>query len=57
MGLSICKQICKALGGDIWLESTSNEGSVFVFSMTVFKAPQICDTVEPEKTLDEQQED
>ena len=23
LGLSICKQICQALSGDIWLESTS----------------------------------
>ena len=37
LGLSICKQICKALGGDIELESSSARGSNFVFSMKVYK--------------------
>ena len=31
LGLSICKQICQVLGGDIWLDSTSEQGSVFIF--------------------------
>ena len=37
LGLSICKQICKALGGDIELESSSVLGSTFVFSMKAYK--------------------
>ena len=37
LGLSICKRICQALNGDIWVESTSKEGTVFVFTMEVFQ--------------------
>jgi len=31
LGLSICKGIVKLLGGDIWMESEVNKGSVFSF--------------------------
>ena len=34
-----------SLGGDIWLESTSFEGSTFVFSMRVYETSQICTNV------------
>ena len=37
LGLSISKQICQALGGDIRLEQTSLRGSTFTFSMKSFK--------------------
>lgn len=33
IGLFICKSIIKAHGGDIWLESKINKGSVFYFSL------------------------
>lgn len=33
LGLAICKKICILMGGDIWLESSSKNGSVFTFSV------------------------
>ena len=36
VGLSICKQICENLGGDIKVFSELNSGSKFVFTMQVF---------------------
>ena len=37
MGLTICKQICESLGGDITVTSKPKFGSKFTFSMKVFK--------------------
>ena len=45
MGLSISKQICQALGGDIRLEQTSQEGSIFTFSVKAFKTTQFCEDI------------
>ena len=36
IGLSICKQICENLGGDIYVTSVSGQGSTFRFQMKVF---------------------
>ena len=36
VGLSICKQICESLGGNIQVFSAPNCGSNFVFTMDVF---------------------
>ena len=36
VGLSICKQICQRLGGDIQVMTEPNIGSKFVFTMEVF---------------------
>ena len=36
VGLSICKQICKSLGGDISVISVPDRGSQFTFTMKVF---------------------
>ena len=33
LGLSICKNLVNLLGGDIWIESELNKGSVFSFSI------------------------
>ena len=46
MGLSICKKICKELGGDITVKSTLGKGSKFRFRMLI---PQFdSDPVAPE---------
>ena len=41
IGLSICKQICHRLGGEILVKSVPNNGSTFVFSMPVFFATEL----------------
>ena len=33
MGLPICKKIIESNGGEIWLESELNKGSIFYFSL------------------------
>ena len=33
LGLAICKRLCQVMKGDIWIESTSSEGSVFCFEI------------------------
>lgn len=35
LGLAISKQLCIAMAGDVWLERTSPEGSVFCFEMNL----------------------
>ncbi|MFC2104758.1 response regulator [Bacteroidota bacterium] len=37
LGLAICKNITKLLGGDIWIESEPNKGSIFYFSIPYIK--------------------
>ena len=36
VGLSICKQICQKLDGDITAKSVQTKGSTFTFTMRVF---------------------
>ena len=38
LGLSICKQIAKLFGGDVWVESEVDKGSVFHFTAWVEKS-------------------
>ncbi|MBN2090079.1 PAS domain S-box protein [candidate division KSB1 bacterium] len=35
LGLTICKEIIRAHGGTIWLESVPNEGSTFYFTLVI----------------------
>lgn len=40
LGLTICQKICDAMGGEIRLESSSSDGSVFVFECLVQLLPE-----------------
>jgi two-component system sensor histidine kinase/response regulator len=40
LGLSICKQISNLMGGDVWVESHSGEGSTFHFSAWLAKCEE-----------------
>lgn len=38
LGLSICSKIIQMMGGNIWVESKENEGSKFIFTLSLLKA-------------------
>ena len=40
MGLAICKRILEACGGEIYAESSVNQGATFVFSLPVYRQAQ-----------------
>ncbi len=46
LGLNICKQLVKMLGGNIWLESKLGEGSSFYFTMPCSRAESHIDEEE-----------
>lgn len=39
LGLAICKKLIERQGGEIWVASTSNQGTTFCFSLPVMSAP------------------
>ena len=41
VGLSICKQICESLGGDIKVYTELSSGSNFVFNMAVYESAEV----------------
>ena len=41
VGLSICKQICRNLGGDITVKSQPNVGSTFKMTMKVYSVNKL----------------
>lgn len=47
LGLAISKGLCEKMGGIIWVTSEENKGSVFSFTMKIFKA----DSVQEDKEL------
>lgn len=49
IGLAICKKIVQLLGGEIWLESEEDEGTIFYFTIKKQSAEQ---TAESEVTRD-----
>jgi PAS domain S-box-containing protein len=49
LGLVICKRMCELMGGEIWVESQSGQGSTFHFTVV---APRINTLDEPETQVD-----
>jgi len=45
LGLTICKNVIDAMGGEIWVESTKDKGSKFIFTVPMIK-------VSPDKFID-----
>jgi two-component system sensor histidine kinase/response regulator len=54
LGLSISKRLIQLMGGDIWVESTPNAGSIFHFTLTLEKTTELTPAVEPSNRLDGQ---
>ena len=46
LGLAISKRIVEMMGGNIWIESESGQGSRFIFTVTVgYRAEELCEKV------------
>ena len=44
LGLTICRGLVKAMGGDIWVESEEGEGSTFSFTLPLYVAAEGAET-------------
>jgi two-component system, sensor histidine kinase and response regulator len=50
LGLSLCKSLARAMGGDVWLDSSEGKGTTFFFSASVSKS--VSDELTPSDEVD-----